>query len=115
VYSPMHSGMLTGGMTRERAENLPANDWRKGKPEFREPRLSKNLALVDRLRSIGKRHGRTPGEVAIAWVLLNPAVSGAIVGSRNAKQAQEMMCAGELKLTPDDIKEIESAVATAQA
>jgi aryl-alcohol dehydrogenase-like predicted oxidoreductase len=115
VYSPMLSGMLTGGMTKERAENLPADDWRKGKPEFREPRLSKNIALVEQLRAIGKRYDRTPGEVAIAWVLLNPAVTGAIVGSRNAKQAQQMMCAGEFQLKPEEVTEIETAVATAQA
>jgi aryl-alcohol dehydrogenase-like predicted oxidoreductase len=115
VYSPMLSGMLTGGMTKERAENLPADDWRKGKPEFREPRLSKNIALVEQLRAIGKRYDRTPGEVAIAWVLLNPAVTGAIVGSRNAKQAQQMMCAGEFQLKPEEVTEIENAVATAQA
>jgi aryl-alcohol dehydrogenase-like predicted oxidoreductase len=115
VYSPMLSGMLTGGMTKERAENLPADDWRKGKPEFREPRLSKNIALVEQLRAIGKRHDRTPGEVAIAWVLLNSAVTGAIVGSRNAKQAQQMMCAGEFQLKPEEVTEIESAVAIAQA
>jgi aryl-alcohol dehydrogenase-like predicted oxidoreductase len=115
VYSPMLSGMLTGGMTKERAENLPADDWRKGKPEFREPRLSKNIALVEQLRAIGKRYDRTPGEVAIAWVLLNPAVTGAIVGSRNAKQAQQMMCAAELQLRPEEVTEIETAVATAQA
>jgi aryl-alcohol dehydrogenase-like predicted oxidoreductase len=115
AYSPMHSGMLTGSMTRERAENLPTNDWRKGKPEFREPRLSKNLALVDRLRVIAKRHGRSPGEVAVAWVVRNPAVTGAIVGARNAKQAEGVMCSGEYQLTPEDVAEIESAVAAAQS
>ena len=85
AYSPMHSGMLTGGMTRERAENLPADDWRKGKPEFREPRLSKNLALVDRLRVIAKRHGRSPGEIAVAWVV---AQSGGNRGNRRRAQRE---------------------------
>jgi aryl-alcohol dehydrogenase-like predicted oxidoreductase len=114
-YSPMLSGMLTGAMTRERALNLPTNDWRKGKPEFTEPRLSKNLELVERLRAVGKRYDRTPGAVAIAWTLRNPVVTGAIVGARNAKQAEQVMCAGELKLTPQEIVEIEGAVAVAQA
>jgi aryl-alcohol dehydrogenase-like predicted oxidoreductase len=113
VYSPMLSGMLTGAMTRERAENLPADDWRKGKPEFTEPRLSKNLELVERLRAVGARYGRTPGEVAIAWTVRFPAVTGAIVGSRNAKQAEGVMRAGELKLTPQDLAEIESGAASA--
>lgn len=107
VYSPMLSGMLTGGMTKERAESLPADDWRRNNPEFREPKLSKNLELVERLRAIGARYGTTPGAVAIAWTLRHPGVTGAIVGSRNAKQAEGVMKAGELKLTPQDFEEIE--------
>jgi aryl-alcohol dehydrogenase-like predicted oxidoreductase len=107
VYSPMLSGLLTGAMTRERAENLPADDWRRNNPEFREPKLTKNLELVERLRIVGKRYGRSPGEVAIAWALRLPAVTGAIVGARNAKQAEGVMHAGELKLTPQDLAEIE--------
>jgi aryl-alcohol dehydrogenase-like predicted oxidoreductase len=111
VYSPMLSGMLTGAMTRERAANLPADDWRKSNPEFREPKLSKNLELVERLRAIGNRYGRAPGEVAIAWTLRLPAVTGAIVGARNAKQAEGVMRAGELKLTAQDLAEIEGTAA----
>jgi aryl-alcohol dehydrogenase-like predicted oxidoreductase len=114
-YSPMLSGMLTGGMTRERALNLPDDDWRKGKPEFTEPRLSKNLELVERLKVIGARHKRSAGEVAIAWTLRLPAVTGAIVGARNAKQAEGVMTAGELKLTPKDLAEIEGAAAAQAA
>src|SRR3984957_14881167 len=111
VYSPMLSGMLTGGMTKERAENLPADDWRRNNAEFREPKLSQNLELVERLRAIGERYGRTPGEIAIAWTLHNPAVTGAIVGSRSAKQAEGVMRAGELKLTDQDIAQIEGKAA----
>ncbi len=111
VYSPMLSGMLTGAMTKERAENLPADDWRRNNPEFREPKLTKNLELVERLRAIGNRYGRTPGEVAIAWTLRRPAVTGAIVGARNAKQAEGVMRAGELKLTAQDLAEIEGTAA----
>jgi aryl-alcohol dehydrogenase-like predicted oxidoreductase len=115
VYSPMLSGMLTGAMTRERAENLPADDWRRNNPEFREPKLSKNLELVERLRVIANRYGRTPGEVAIAWTLRLPAVTGAIVGARNAKQTEGVMRAGELKLTPQDLAEIEGTAAAMAA
>ncbi len=102
-------------MTRERAATLPADDFRSRNPEFREPRLSKNLELVERLRQVGARHGRTPGEVAIAWTLRHPAVTGAIVGARNAKQAEGVMRAGELKLTAQEIAEIEGAAAVATA
>jgi aryl-alcohol dehydrogenase-like predicted oxidoreductase len=111
VYAPMASGLLTGAMTRERAAALPADDFRSRNPEFRDPRLSKNLDLVERLRHVGGRHGRTPGEVAIAWTLRLPAVTGAIVGARNAKQAEGVLRAGELKLSPEDIAEIEGAAA----
>src|SRR2546427_75841 len=77
-YAPMASGLLTGAMTRERAAALPADDFRSRNPEFREPRLSKNLELVERLRQVGARHGRAPGEVAIAWTLRHPAITGSI-------------------------------------
>jgi aryl-alcohol dehydrogenase-like predicted oxidoreductase len=115
AYAPMASGLLTGAMTRERAAALPADDFRSKSPEFREPRLSKNIELVDRLRKVGARHGRNPGEVAIAWVLSNPAVTGAIVGARNAKQAEGVMRSGELKLTPEEIAEIEGATTAVAA
>ena len=115
VYSPMLSGLLTGAMTRERAENLPADDWRRNNPEFREPKLTKNLELVERLRAVGNRYGRSPGEVAIAWALRLPAVTGAIVGARNAKQAEGVMRAGELKLTPQDLAEIEGTASAIAA
>lgn len=107
VYSPMASGLLTGAMTRRRAETLPADDWRGRDPEFREPRLSRNLELVERLRAVGERHGRPPGQVAIAWVLRHPAVTGAIVGGRNAKQVEQTMAASDLRLTEPEISEIE--------
>lgn len=108
VYAPMFSGMLTGAMTRERAAALPPDDFRSRVPEYKEPLLSKNLELVDRLKEIGARHGRNAGEVAIAWTLRNPGVTGAIVGSRNAKQAEGVMHAGEFRLSPEEIAQIES-------
>lgn len=113
-YSPMASGLLTGAMTRERAGKLPEDDWRKQNAEFREPNLSRNLELVERLRKVAARYGRTPGEAAIAWTLRLPAVTGAIVGARNAKQAEQVMRAGDLKLISKDIAEIEG-VSSAQA
>jgi len=108
VYSPMASGLLTGAMTRERAARLPQDDWRKNNPDFTEPNLTRNLELVGRLREIAQRHNRTVGEVAIAWTLRNPAVTGAIVGARNARQADGVMRAGDLRLTDEDLHEIEA-------
>ena len=109
VYSPMQSGLLTGAMTRERVSRLPQDDWRKTDPEFNEPKLSRNLAIVDRLKEIAQRHGRSPGEVAIAWTLRNPAVTGAIVGARNARQANGVMHAAELRLSDKEVNEIEES------
>ncbi|MFO1431876.1 MAG: aldo/keto reductase [Candidatus Competibacteraceae bacterium] len=107
VYAPMASGLLTGAMTRERAVTLPPDDWRRRDEDFNEPKLSRNLALVERLRAVGKRHGRSPGEVAIAWTLSRPAVTGAIVGVRSPAQAEGVMRAGDLKLSAAEIAEIE--------
>lgn len=118
VYSPMFSGLLSGGMTRERALSLPADDHRRRNPEYNEPRLSKNLELVEHLKQIGARHGRSAGEVAIAWTLRNSAVTAAIVGARNAKQAETVFRAGAFRLSAQEIREIEafsSGVATAKA
>jgi aryl-alcohol dehydrogenase-like predicted oxidoreductase len=115
VYSPMASGLLTGAMTRERAMKLPKDDWRRNHPDFTEPNLSRNLALVDRLREIGKRYNRSAGEVAIGWTLCHPAVTGAIVGARNAQQAEGVMRAGELRLTNEEVNEIETFFAEAAA
>jgi aryl-alcohol dehydrogenase-like predicted oxidoreductase len=115
VYSPMASGLLTGAMTRERATNLPKDDWRRNHPDFTGPNLSRNLALVDRLREIGKRHERSAGEVAIAWTLRHPAVTGAIVGARDARQAEGVMHAGELRLTDKEVNDIEAFVAATAA
>ncbi|MDP9147702.1 MAG: aldo/keto reductase [Acidobacteriota bacterium] len=111
-YSPMASGLLTGAMTRERAAALPADDFRSRNPEFKEPRLSKNIELVERLRHVGQRHGRGPGEIAIAWALHQAAITGVIVGARNPKQVEGVMGAGDLKLTSQEIAEIEGAAAS---
>src|SRR5271165_5855201 len=98
VYSPMASGLLSGAMTRQRIAGLPADDWRKHSPNFQEPLLSRNLRLVAILRSIGQRQNATPGEVAIAWTLHNPAVTGAIVGVRSAQQVDGIAGAAEVTL-----------------
>ena len=110
VYSPMYAGLLTGSMTKERVANFLPEDWRRNLPGFQEPALSRNLRLVDLLRSIGERHDRTPGEVAIAWTLNHPAVTGAIVGFRNPKQVAGIMGAAEFRLLASEIDEIESAL-----
>ncbi|MEH2267010.1 MAG: aldo/keto reductase [Nostoc sp.] len=108
VYSPMQSGLLTGKMTPERVANFPDDDWRKKSDEFQEPRISRNLKLVEVLQRIGQQYDRSPGEVAIAWTLNNPAVTAAIVGGRNPKQVEGIIGAGEFRLNQQELDEIDT-------
>jgi aryl-alcohol dehydrogenase-like predicted oxidoreductase len=114
VYSPMASGMLSGSMTRERIASMPADDWRRDSANFEEPLLSRNLRLVETLRTIGDRYHATPGEIAIAWTLHNPAVTGAIVGVRSAQQANGIAGAADIQLSAEDVREMERGL-TARA
>jgi aryl-alcohol dehydrogenase-like predicted oxidoreductase len=108
AYSPMASGLLTGAMTRERLAALPADDWRREKnKQYQEPLLTRNLKLVELLREIGRPHGKTPGEVAVAWVLRHPAVTGAIVGARRPGQLPELVAAVDLMLSATEVLRIE--------
>lgn len=105
-YSPMVSGLLTGAMTAERVAAFPADDWRRKAVEFNEPRLSKNLRLVDLLRAIGDAHGVGPGVVAVAWTLHNPAITAAIVGGRSGKQVEGLAPALEFRLSEEEFEKI---------
>jgi aryl-alcohol dehydrogenase-like predicted oxidoreductase len=110
VYSPMYAGLLTGAMTKERVANFLPEDWRRNLPGFREPTLSRNLRIVENLRNIGARRGRSAGEVAIAWTLNHPAVTGAIVGFRNTKQVEGIIGATGFRLNQSELAEIENAL-----
>ena len=105
-YSPMVSGLLTGKMSAERVAAMPADDWRKKAPEFNEPRLSKNLKLVDLLREIGNGHAVAPGVVAVAWTLHHPAITAAIVGGRSARQVEELAQALTFRLADEEYARI---------
>ncbi len=110
VYSPMQSGLLTGAMTAERIQAMPDDDWRRNNPQYQEPRLSRNLALCALLVEIGKPHGRTPGEVAIAWTLRRPEVTAAIVGARHPGQIDGIIGAMEFRLSDAEIEQIAAFV-----
>ena len=107
AYSPMACGLLTGAMTPERIASLPTDDWRRGNNDFAEPQLSRNLKLVSLLRTIGGKYGRSPGEVAVAWVLRDRAVTGAIVGARRSGQVRGVAGAAEFRLSRGELGEIE--------
>ena len=87
---------------------LPEDDFRRRTPNFNEPLLSRNLELVERLRAIGRRHGKSPGELAIAWTLRHPAVTAAIVGLRSAEQVRGVLGAADFQLSPGELSEIEA-------
>lgn len=110
-YSPMLSGMLTGKMTRERIAFMPQDDWRRKSLEFNEPRLSRNLRLVEVLREIGNTHKVEPGVVAITWTLFHPAITAAIVGGRSAQQVEGIAPALRFHLTDDEYKQINGFLA----
>jgi aryl-alcohol dehydrogenase-like predicted oxidoreductase len=110
-YSPMVSGLLTGKMTAERVAALPADDWRKRGVEFNEPRLSRNLKLVELLREIGAGHGVAPGVVAVAWTLRHPAITAAIVGGRSPQQVEGIAPALHFRLTEDEYSRIQAFLA----
>ncbi|MBV8671914.1 MAG: aldo/keto reductase [Acidobacteriaceae bacterium] len=107
-YSPMVSGLLTGKMTAERIAQMPADDWRKRSPNFNEPKLSRNLKLVELLREIGKDHGVEPGVVAVAWTLRHPAITAAIVGARRPDQVDGVVPAAMFRLSDAEANRIEA-------
>lgn len=111
VYSPMSSGLLSGTFDRDRLENLAPDDMRLRRPEFTEPSLSKNLALVERLRAIAGELGRTVAELAIAWALAQEGVTGAIVGVRRPSQIEQWIGAGRLELSREQLRAVNDAIA----
>jgi aryl-alcohol dehydrogenase-like predicted oxidoreductase len=111
-YSPMVSGLLTGKMTAERVAAMPADDWRRNSVEFNEPRLGRNLQLVELLREIGSGQGISPGVVAVAWTLHHPAVTAAIVGGRSGKQVEELVPALQFRLSEEDYARINAFLVT---
>ncbi|GBD92881.1 general stress protein 69 [bacterium BMS3Abin05] len=104
VYSPMASGLLTGKFDPNR---LAPDDWRRKSADFKEPGLSKRLDFVEKLRPIAEKHGKTVGNLAIAWTLMNPAVTSAIVGARTAQQVEENVQAADWRLTAEELREID--------
>ena len=110
-YSPMHSGLLTGAMTKERVAAFPPNDFRRNAKNYQEPYLSRNLAIADLLKQIGARHNVSAGVIAIAWTRHNPAITAAIVGGRNAKQVEGVIPAATFRLTEAEYAEINAFLA----
>jgi aryl-alcohol dehydrogenase-like predicted oxidoreductase len=107
VYSPMQKGLLTGKFEK-RASNLAADDHRRQDTDFQEPRLKAHLDLVEGLRPIAAKSGKTVAHLAIAWVLRRPELTSAIVGARRPSQIEETVAGGDWTLSPDDIRAIDA-------
>ena len=114
-YSPMASGLLTGKMTAERIQRLPEDDWRRRNLQFNAPKLGKNLALVEQLAAIGKKHGVEPGVVAVAYTLHHPAVTAAIVGARRPDQIDGTIAAASFTLSDGEYRQLRSFADTTLA
>jgi aryl-alcohol dehydrogenase-like predicted oxidoreductase len=110
-YAPMHSGLLTGAMSKERVAKFTSDDFRRNAKNYQEPLLSRNLAVADFLGKIGKRHGVSAGVIAIAWTLHHPAVTAAIVGGRSAKQVEGVIPAATFRLSEEEFGEIQAYLA----
>ena len=115
VYSPMQRGLLTGKFDAERLANLPKGDHRKASPDFQQPQLDATLQLVEQLRPIADRNGRTLAQLAISWVLRRDEVTAAIVGARSPSQIIETAPAADWELSEKDIEEIEQLLTRRQA
>jgi aryl-alcohol dehydrogenase-like predicted oxidoreductase len=109
-YSPLQSGLLSGGFDADRVRDLPADDWRRGSEDFRSPALEANLDLARRLEPVAERHRVPVAAVAVAWVLATPGVSGAIVGARRPSQVDGWLPAGNLQLSDADLAELGRAI-----
>ena len=111
TYSPMEKGLLTGKVTMEWVKALPETDHRKRDSNFNEPQLSKNIALLEKLKDISKKAEITLGQLAIAWVLRRPEITAAIVGARKPGQIKETAPAGDITLSEEVVNEIEEILA----
>jgi aryl-alcohol dehydrogenase-like predicted oxidoreductase len=110
-YSPMQSGILTDQFSPKRIESLAPDDWRRRAPDFKPPRLGRNLALRDALRPIAEQHGTSVSALSIAWTLAWPGVTGAILGARSPAQVDGWIAAATLELTLADLDKIAMVVA----
>jgi aryl-alcohol dehydrogenase-like predicted oxidoreductase len=115
AYSPMQRGLLTGKFSQERLADLPLDDHRRRNSDFHEPKFTATLELVEQLRPIAERNGKTLAQLALSWVLRRPEVTAAIVGARKPGQILETAPASDWNLSKEDIKQIEQLLAERQA
>jgi aryl-alcohol dehydrogenase-like predicted oxidoreductase len=105
AYSPLGRGFLTGRF--KTIEDLPPDDYRRNHPRFQGENFQKNLDLVERVEAIAKRKGCTPSQLALAWVLAQGDDIVPIPGTKRRKYLEENVAAVEVRLTPEDLEEID--------
>jgi aryl-alcohol dehydrogenase-like predicted oxidoreductase len=115
AYGPLAFGLLTGTITRQ--TRFPRDDWRSGSRGLRayeqlflSERLDRNLEVVERLKPIARRLGTSLARLALAWVLHQPGVTGAIAGSRAPDHVRENASVWSVRLEPSDLVEIGSVL-----
>jgi aryl-alcohol dehydrogenase-like predicted oxidoreductase len=106
-YSPLGRGFLTGKMNE--TTSFDSTDFRNTLPRFTSEARKANRALVDLLGDIAKRKKATPAQIALAWLLAQKPWIVPIPGTTKLKRLEENLGAVEIELTPDDLREIESA------
>ncbi|UCD09515.1 MAG: aldo/keto reductase, partial [Dehalococcoidales bacterium] len=106
VYSPLQQGILTGAI--KSADELDEVDFRRNNPHFTEPELNLNLELVNNLRPIAEKYGRSVAQIALAWVLRKPEVTSALNGARAISEMEDSIAAGDFTLTPEEIATIDA-------
>jgi aryl-alcohol dehydrogenase-like predicted oxidoreductase len=109
-YSTMQAGLLTGAFSRQRAQTLPATDWRSGEPEYRGDELERSLALAEALKPIAADAGLSLAAFAVAWVAAWPGVTGAIVGARSPEQVDGWIAGASATLEPDILGRAAAAI-----
>jgi aryl-alcohol dehydrogenase-like predicted oxidoreductase len=108
-YSPLGKGFLTGAM--DTATTFDSSDFRSWLPRFTPEALKANQALIDLLGQIAKKKNATPAQIALAWLLAQKPWIVPIPGTTKLHRLDENIGAVAVELTPDDLRDIESAAA----
>jgi len=108
AYSPLANGLLTGKISPDR--QFKGDDLRRDNPRFGKGNLRKVAALLKELQPIAERHQVTVGQIVIAWTLVQPGVTFALVGARNPVQARENAAAGDIELSAEELRTVDDVL-----
>jgi aryl-alcohol dehydrogenase-like predicted oxidoreductase len=108
-FSPLGRGFLTGAV--QRAEDYPANDFRRDDPRYQGANYDANVAAASQVREIAESLGATAGQVALAWVLAQGQDIVPIPGTKRRKWLEENVAAASLQLSPEVVAALGAALA----